>query len=461
MKTRLIFYLAFAVMLAVSGCEEDEEPSQIPTVPTTFSIEDGAEIKELSVTLNAKGSTVEDRKLGISYVYYIGKSADDLEETPAEVTLEPYTQYFWRAQAKTEAGEGELSEIHTFYCVPDLELSSDNGNGEWAAIIRWNNADKFKSVTISATPDHEGYSLESQTVKDGVDSCYFKTTEPKNDAYTHWWDDANGIYYEPVIYTFNVEAKAQVGDKTFTFTSSIKEILLDNEFEVRDHEFNVYRVVQIGKQTWLADDLRMKTDLNGSPIEHVISTLESGATGFLYQLLSEELEKISKSLPKGYHISTNDDWVELEAYYGLSEKSSSLSSEIEAGEMQPALTLVDDTSRNCCYPGAFEVFSSWYIGVEQSVGRKLASGYDWKKTDYTNGPETRNPFNAKPFGAVDWYDYRDNRDKGQIVLGAHTGAAFITYPIDAIRVIWAYSTGININTRPSYRCFFSVRLVKD
>ncbi len=457
MQTRLIIYSAFAVMLAVSGCKETEdEPSQIPTVPTTFSLEDGAEIKGLSVTLNAKGSTVEDRKLDVSYVYYIGKSADDLEETTAEVTLEPYTQYFWRAQAKTEAGEGELSEIHTFYCVPDLELSSDNGSGEWAAIIRWNNADKFKSVTITATPDHEGYTLENQTIEGGVDSCYFKTTEPKNDAYTHWWDDEHGVYYEPVIYTFDVEAKAQVGDKTFTFKSSIKEILLDNEFEVRDHEFNVYRVAKIGNQTWLADDLRMKTYLNGSPIEYVISTLESGATGFLYQQISEGLENISKSLPKGYHISTNDDWIELEAYYGLSEKSSSLPDHGNR-EMQPVCVMIHDTLEL----GDFEFFASWYMGVEQSVGRKLASGYDWKQTDYTNSPETRNPFNAKPFGTVEWYNYRDNRDKGQIVEGAHTGAAYLTYPVDAIRLIWAYSTGININTRPSYHSFFSVRLVKD
>ena len=457
MKTRLIFYLAFAVMLAVSGCEEEDEPSPIPTVPTTFSIEDGAEITDTIITLSAGGSTVEDEELDVSYIYYIGKSADVMEKTSAKVTLEPYTQYFWCAQAKTDVGEGEKTDVRTFYCVPNLlELTSDNGDGEWAAIIRWNNADKFKSVTITATPDHEGYSLESQTVKDGVDSCYFKTTEPKNDAYTHWWDDANGIYYEPVIYTFNVEAKAQVGDKTFTFTSSIKEILLDNEFEVRDHEFNVYRVVQIGKQTWLADDLRMKTDLNGSPIEHVISTLGSGATGVLYQLLSEELEKISKSLPKGYHISTNEDWIELEAYYGLLEKSSSLPDHGNS-EMQPAYVMIQDTS----IIGDFEFFASWYMGVEQSVGRKLASGYDWKQTDYTNGPETRNPFNAKPFGTVEWYDYRDNSDKSQIILGAHTGAAYLTYPIDVIRVIWAYSTGININTRPSYRCFFSVRLVKD
>lgn len=437
-------------MLAVSGCKETEdEPSQIPTVPTTFSLEDGAEIKGLSVTLNAKGSTVEDRKLDVSYVYYIGKSADDLEETTAEVTLEPYTQYFWRAQAKTEAGEGELSEIHTFYCVPDLELSSDNGSGEWAAIIRWNNADKFKSVTITATPDHEGYTLENQTIEGGVDSCYFKTTEPKNDAYTHWWDDEHGVYYEPVIYTFDVEAKAQVGNKTFTFTSSIKEILLDNEFEVRDHEFNVYRVVQIGNQKWFADDFRAKTTIDGSTLDYVTSELESGSIGILYFTKKSHLELIANVAPKGYHISTNEDWVKLEAYYGVDKEVEYFDYMYNMGDM---FTLAHDTSEIFLTDDARDLIPQFFSGVEQNIGKLLASGYDWKQTNETNHPDTKQPFNAKPFGA--------GRDFDKAVSGAHIGACYTTYPREYYRIIWAYSTGIAA-IPVNHNEYLSVRLVKD
>ncbi len=129
MQKRLIPFGALAVMLAVSSCNEtDDEPSQIPTAPTTFSLEDGAEVEDLSITLSVDGSTVEDENLNISYVYYIGKSADELEETSAEVALEPFTQYFWCAQARTDGGEGEMTDLRTFYCVPNLlELTSGNG----------------------------------------------------------------------------------------------------------------------------------------------------------------------------------------------------------------------------------------------------------------------------------------------------------------------------------------------
>ena len=457
MRTRFILYLAFAVMLAASGCKEDEGPSQIPTVPTTFSIEDGAEITDTTITLKVSGSTVEDEVLKVSYVYYIGTKADELEETPAEVTLEPYTQYFWCAQAETEAGESEMTEIRTFYCVPNLlTLTSDNGDGEWAAIIRWNNADKFKSVTISATPDHEGYTLESQTIEGGVDSCYFKTTKLEDDAYTHAWDDAKGVYYEPVIYTFNVEAKAQVGDKTFTFTSSIKEILLDKQSCVRDHEFNVYRVQKIGTQTWLADDLRVRTKLNGEKLHCESIVLKSGATGILYYtgysteqfFVSTPLNELQDVLPKGYHISTHEDWLKLESFYG-----------VEAD---------DYTNISGCPPEYFRMDTTYhsyvsdiiekrrkFVGEEQKIGTLLQCGCGvWKKTNETNQSGERTAFNAMPFGP-----YFENQNTSYI--SAVYFAGYQEYDGLYFREIWAYSTGIMRGYMSLSISLMSVRLVKD
>lgn len=460
MRTRFILYLAFAVMLAASGCKEDEDeptPNPIPTVPTTFGLENGAEITDTTITLNASGSTVEDENLKVSYVYYIGTKADDLEETPAEVTLEPYTQYFWCAQAETEAGESEMTEIRTFYCVPNLlTLTSDNGDGEWAAIIRWNNADKFKSVTISATPDHEGYTLESQTIEGGVDSCYFKTTKLEDDAYTHAWDDAKGVYYEPVIYTFNVEAKAQVGDKTFTFTSSIKEILLDKQSCVRDHEFNVYRVQRIGTQTWLADDLRVRTKLNGEKLHCESIVLKSGATGILYYtgysteqfFVSTPLNELQDVLPKGYHISTHEDWLKLESFYG-----------VEAD---------DYTNIRGCPPEYFRMDTTYhsyvsdiiekrrkFVGEEQKIGTLLQCGCGvWKKTNETNQSGERTAFNAMPFGP-----YFENQNTSYI--SAVYFAGYQEYDGLYFREIWAYSTGIMRGYVSLTISLMSVRLVKD
>ncbi|MBR6250832.1 MAG: hypothetical protein IKR17_06535 [Bacteroidales bacterium] len=456
MKLKLLFYSALAVMLAASGCKETEDeptPNPIPTVPTTFGLENGAEITNTTITLKASGSTVEDENLMVSYVYYIGTKADDLEETPAEVTLEPYTQYFWCAQAKTVGGEGEMSEIRTFYCVPNflLELTSDNGDGEWAAIIRWNKADKFKSVTISATPNHEGYTLESQTIEGGLDSCYFKTTKPEDDAYTHTWDDAKGIYYEPVIYTFNAEAKVQVGDKTFTFTSSIKEILLDKQSCVRDHEFNVYRVQKIGTQTWLADDLRVRTNLNGEKLGYESVMLESGAIGILYtpgysngQYFVPLFDGLQELLPKGYHISTHEDWLKLESFYGVETDDY-----VNLGGSKLSCFRLDTT-----YHSSYVRDRRMFVGEEQKIGTLLQCGCGvWKKTNETNQSGERTAFNAMPFGPS--LEDQNTSHISAIYFAGYKEKEF------CFREIWAYSTGIMRGYSSDSFTPVSIRLVKD
>lgn len=460
MKTRLIFYLVFAVMFAVSGCEEDE-PSQIPTVPTTFSLEDGAEITDTIITLKVSGSTVEDENLKVSYVYYIGTKVDDLEETPVEVTLEPYTQYFWCAQAKTEAGEGELSEIHTFYCVPNLlELTTDNGDGEYAAIIKWNMAETFQSVTVTATANHEGYELEPQTISSGVDSCCFSlkrnASDPtKDNAFVQYWDDEHGIYAEPVVYDFKVEAKIQVGDKMFTLTKSAKECILDKKHVVRDREFNVYRVVKIGSQTWLADDFRVTKYFDGSPIEYVVSTLPSGATGLQYRsnTLAWTDELLAKVTPKGYHISTNEDWLQLEAFYGLTSN--------EIPNMWRGFPIYEDTTD--LYDSEKEHIAKVLFGIEQRVGYSLESAFDWAKTNDTNQTGESFMFNAKPFGYINSGGNRMCNEYAAVYGTSSYGEGGLI-----CRIIWAYSSGI---LRPEANGYFdrgvnhypfvSVRLVKD
>lgn len=460
MRTRFILYLAFAVMLAASGCKEDEGPSQIPTVPTTFSIEDGAEITDTTITLKVSGSTVEDEVLKVSYVYYIGTKADELEETPAEVTLEPYTQYFWCAQAETEVGEGEKTEVRTFYCVPGFDVTTDNGYGEYAAVIKWNRADRFRSVTISATANHDGYELEPQTITGGVDSCSFglrrNVSDPtKDNAFVQYWDDEHGIYAEPVVYDFKVDAKVQVGDKTITITNNAKECILDKKHVVRDREFNVYRVARIGNQTWLADDFRVTKYYDGSPIEYVISTLPSGATGLQYRsnTLAWTDELLAKVTPKGYHISTNEDWLQLEAFYGLTSN--------EIPNMWVGFPIYEDTTG--LYYSEKEHIAKVLFGIEQRVGYSLESAFDWAKTNDTNQTGESFMFNAKPFGYI---DSQGNRMCNEYAAVYGT----LSYGEEGLicRIIWAYSSGI---LRPQANGYFdggvnhypfvSVRLVKD
>jgi uncharacterized protein (TIGR02145 family) len=437
MKIKLLTVLALCTVLSFSGCKE--EPSQIPTVPTTLSLEDGAVVEELNVELSASGSTVEDNGFNVSYVYYIGKSEDALEKTKSEVELEPYTQYFWCAQAKTEAGEGEKTEVRTFYCVPPFSVATDNGDGMYAAVIKWDNGDKFKSVTVSATANHDGYELEPQTITDGADSCYFvrkrDASDPtKDNAFVQWWDDEHGVYAEPVVYDFTVEATAQVGDMAFTLKGNTKECILDKQHVVRDHEFNVYRVVTHGNQTWLADDLRSTSFINENGevvkleegIDYIYSTLKSGATGVLYRLsywgdfvgnafdrsveygtlydVWQSLEKIQFA-PKGYDLPTDDDFLAIERSYGIADVPMEARRSLQPGIVNCIVnTLGVDNSYT------WEQAQKTFEGDDSGIMLFMANPYDWENVTEIPG---QGWFNAKPFGVCQFLeDLETTQGKG-------------------------------------------------
>lgn len=444
MKLKELSFFAVVAALCFTGCKE-EEPSQIPTVPTTFSLEDGAVVQDLTLTLSCGGSTVEDDGCKIKYEFFIGKSENSLELTNNKVTLEPYTQYFWCTRAASRytdgSGEyGEMSAVRTFYCVPPIELTSDNGDGEWAAVIRWEKNDKIKNVTISATPDHAGYSLESQTVDGCQDSCCFKTTTPQNNAYTHPFDDKNGVYYEPVIYTFNVEAKVQVGDKLCTALGSINEILLNKQLHVRDHEFNVYRVVKNGDQTWLADDLRATSyiDENCEVVkleegkDFVYSTLKSGATGVLYRVNSvawtddsnrdgngystcklrelwESLDKIQFA-PKGYDLPTDEDFFVIERKYDLPDVT--IQQRHKQSYIYDPIYFIED-SVDADYGSRWSSANRLFEADDKGIMLFMASPYDWENV--TEIP-TQGWFNSKPFGMGSRDTLKKTQGKGVVYL---------------------------------------------
>ncbi len=374
MKRNLFTLLALCAVLSFTGCKE-EEPSQIPTVPTTLSLEDGAEIKGLTVTLSVNGSTVEDKSLNVSYVYFIGKSVDALEETSANVTLEPYTQYFWCAQAKTEVGESEKTEIRTFYCVPKarIELSRNFGENENATTIKWQfykrgkHLDKSYTYKDSYDKDSLQYWIESlkfellggswlctgefydkevlnipeskrkqmkisvgissDEVQDeftsielagDADSVLIKPKDVNNNVHYNVYKSVNGQnelnYVAAYKYNFNVNVDIPVGDKVVKLTSSIESILVNNDTYAVDKELNIYRAIPIGDDTWTIDNLR----LSKSPHQSIfIHNIEGKGVWFSYFTGDRYINYLNECILNGYHVSTGSDWKQLEKHFGI------------------------------------------------------------------------------------------------------------------------------------------------
>lgn len=428
-----IYLLSVSVFsLALTSCIEQVAIDPVPTKPTTTTIYDGFITRDTVVTLNIDGSTVNDDAY-VEYDYYFSSDNSNFEKiNPEDVKLKPYTQYWWYAVPSSYfEGEllatGEKSDTRKLYCVPPFKVETDNGNGEWSAILNFKNVGNIASGKVTAISDKYEYEIELSA---GQDKCKLEgknINSPENNAYKHWWDDAKGVEYEPIIYTFKVDLDLKVGDTVVTCTNYAKEIILDKSSLVRDHEFNVYRVVKIGNRQWLADDLRTKSFIykgdtiklddveifswEKSPVPYKSITLqESGSTGIVYCIgdwrncdvdfkdkngnnCSLGMQSLIPLLaPKGFHVSDNADWEDLERIYGVESP--------EIAELEYGYFPQGYVSGDFDYI-IQEGYIKYFQGGDVYLRRKLSSNTDWI---YFDPDETPNPdniqmsvFNAKPF----------------------------------------------------------------
>lgn len=114
--------------------------------------------------------------------------------------------------------------------------------------------------------------------------------------------------------------------ETITFSGSVGV----NGSTVKDVEGNVYKTVQIGRQVWMAENLKTKTFNNGSPIQLVTGNQDwynmktpaycwynndeatyKNKYGAIYNWYTVNTKNLC---PAGWHVSSDNDWQELEKY---------------------------------------------------------------------------------------------------------------------------------------------------
>ena len=101
---------------------------------------------------------------------------------------------------------------------------------------------------------------------------------------------------------------------------------------IMDVDSNYYKIVKIGEQWWMAENLEVESYNDGTPIRNATSdefwkdTLagyclyknDVTAPGLLYNWYAVNSSK--KIAPAGWHIATEQDWQKLEIFLGMSYK---------------------------------------------------------------------------------------------------------------------------------------------
>ncbi|UCE23051.1 MAG: fibrobacter succinogenes major paralogous domain-containing protein [Candidatus Aminicenantes bacterium] len=107
-----------------------------------------------------------------------------------------------------------------------------------------------------------------------------------------------------------------------------------NAGTVKDIDGNTYKIIKIGDQEWMAENLKVTRYRNGDKIPNVTdnsewASLSTGARcvhnndesrlptyGYLYNWYA--VVDSRGIAPEGWHVPTDEDWIELEIYLGMS-----------------------------------------------------------------------------------------------------------------------------------------------
>lgn len=168
---------------------------------------------------------------------------------------------------------------------------------------------------------------------------------------------------------------------------------------IRDVEGNVYQIVRIGNQWWMAENLKTTKYRNGEWIINVTGSktwphLTTGAYCFYNN--SFELSRIYGNLynweavhdrrnlaPEGWHVPTDDDWQELVEYLGGDAQAGGKMKSIGTVEGGDGLwAQPNEGATNEC---GFSALPGGYRSWNGHFGGKGNSSYFWSSTETSSG----------------------------------------------------------------------------
>lgn len=165
---------------------------------------------------------------------------------------------------------------------------------------------------------------------------------------------------------------------TMSSAIDINKELYKLEDTVQDMEGNTYRTVNIGKQVWLAENLRSTKFQDGSKIKTAFIPNDDEKNLLKYGRLYDwhDVSDERNICPVGWRVASDDDWKELEKTIGMPEED--LNKKGWRGDNDIAITLKEvqpDTT--------FRKFDQSNVNKYNFFARP--SGIKWKRWYFTQG----------------------------------------------------------------------------
>ncbi|MBR3567902.1 MAG: hypothetical protein IKN94_06480 [Salinivirgaceae bacterium] len=471
---------ALALLVAFNSCKEEDNGRLITNdeLEQLVLMEDGFVATSLEDLwfLNWEES---NSPFGYMIVdYYLGTSPDNMEEGIRKEEIVPYIKYYW----KVRLWDSELlqdghhqydptfeyaeTEPRSFYYIPTpTKIELHNVEGDWATVLKWEHNDMFEDAQVTMTPNKDcNYDKNPIKVPKGQDSCYISAGtlgNQKYQIYHSWWDEANGKYYEPVIYEFKLTINCNINGDIVPVPISTKGIFLNTDGYVADSNYNVYRYEKIGNKIWMQDDIRAELDSIDDWGRAVCKTITL-KSGLKMKVYTDYALKYSDILiPEGFHLASDDDWQDLESHFGI--ERTNISSYYHGINY---LDMYLDTTMPEWWRGRkdWDLYDI-YVGEETNIRDYLIFDNEWQ--DYRDSTKTlkgSHIFNAHPV-SIPWYQEWDYGNaefyKGKAVCFL-TSTKYKNEPV--IRLLSNVSRGIGrmVTDKTGRECeFYLYRCVKD
>ena len=206
--------------------------------------------------------------------------------------------------------------------------------------------DTTSNLFVNTRPQPEFQSSEDKKnpLRWFFDASASKDYEDGTDIEYRWdfngdqiWD-TEWLTQDTISYTYSggeiYDVLLSVRDRNLLANEISQQIIL-NPTSLTDIDGNVYKVIKIGEQYWMAENLRVTRYRNGDYINKIESNTEWSNTsdGAFCEYGDNDLDVLTYGLlynwyavvdprniaPEGWHVPTDLEWRELELYLGMRE----------------------------------------------------------------------------------------------------------------------------------------------